>query len=68
MTYELLKRIDHSPYTYMHYAPYPDTSLFNYLVDNKSINPLEILTDWTESINRYATQMNLSEIPDSILF
>jgi radical SAM superfamily enzyme YgiQ (UPF0313 family) len=63
LTNDLLERLDHPPYTYMRYTPYPGTTLLDYCVTNQLITSPEKLADWGNFTTMAATQVNMSLIP-----
>lgn len=67
LTQDLLKRLDHPPYTYMHFVPYPGTTLLQKLVSEGRIKAPEKLAEWADFTSHYAMNVNLSEVPDSVL-
>jgi len=67
MSLELIQRLDNPPYLLMKYVPYPDTLLFDYCIKKGLITAPKKLSEWTDFYLRYANEINLSEIPDSMI-
>jgi radical SAM superfamily enzyme YgiQ (UPF0313 family) len=67
MTRQLLKRLDYPPYTYMQYVPYPGTTMMQYCVDNKLIDPPQKLEEWGSFTTIAATSSNLSDVPKEMI-
>ena len=67
MTLQLLKKLDFSNYEYMIYRPYPGTVLYDYCVNNGLFTPPAKLADWAKFSDLFATDTNLSNIPQELL-
>ena len=67
LTNNLLERLDHPPYSYMRYTPYPGTALLDYCITNRLISPPEKLADWGNFTTMAATQINMSHIPQEMI-
>jgi len=67
MTNDLIERLDHPPYTYMRYTPYPGTTLLDYCITNRLITPPDKLADWGDFTTLAATQVNMSHIPQEMI-
>ncbi|PPD57583.1 B12-binding domain-containing radical SAM protein [Dehalogenimonas etheniformans] len=66
-TLEFIKRLDNPPYLFMKFVPYPKTVLFDRCAKDKLISVPEKLADWSGFQLHYATQGNLSAIPQRLM-
>ena len=66
-TQAFLKSMDNPPFMYMRFVPYPGTPIYDELVAAGKIEPPKTLNDWANFSVFYATQGNLSELPDHFI-
>ena len=67
MTLQLLKKLHFQSYEYMIYRPYPGTVLYDYCVNNGLFTPPAKLADWANFSDLFATDTNLSNVPQEFL-
>jgi radical SAM superfamily enzyme YgiQ (UPF0313 family) len=65
---DLIHRLDNPPYLNAKFVPYPGSYLFDYCVSRKLIDPPQKLSEWPKFAEKCATQINLSSVPDTIVY
>ncbi|PPD57728.1 B12-binding domain-containing radical SAM protein [Dehalogenimonas etheniformans] len=66
-TLEFIKRLDNPPYLFMKFVPYPKTVLFDRCAAEKLISVPERLSGWSSFQLYYATQGNVSNVPQNLM-
>lgn len=66
-TLEFIKRLDNPPYLFMKFVPYPKTVLFDRCAAEKLISVPERLAEWSGFQLHYATQGNVSQVPQTLM-
>lgn len=66
-THRMLARLDHPPYIYMHFVPYPGSALSEYCNESGLIQVPQCLADWSDFLSRAGEGMNLSNMSDEVL-
>jgi radical SAM superfamily enzyme YgiQ (UPF0313 family) len=66
-THQLLERLDHPPYMYMKFVPYPGARLYDFCVANNLVSPPQQLSEWADFPMEHATKINLSNVPQEMV-
>ena len=66
-THAMLVRLDNPYYMYNRYVPFPGSALFDYCVKHGLVQLPARLEDWPDYLMRFSNQVNISEVPDSVM-
>ena len=64
---ELLDRFDKPPFLYMKFVTYPDSTLYDYCINQKLVKEPKNLADWITFPLLCATDISLSEVPRALI-